>query len=91
MDTLLHGLVDLVTSHPALTLTLVLAWWIFSAVVRSMPLPEPSDNRRYRFLFAFCHSLRDSASGSLARVLASRSKPPEQPPTTEPQAIVKSD
>jgi hypothetical protein len=91
METLLHGAVEFVLQHPALTLTLVIAWWLFSALVRSMPLPETGDSRRYRFLFSYVHALKDSASGSLARVLASRAKPPEQPPTPEPQAIVKSD
>jgi hypothetical protein len=91
MDAILHAGVDFVTSHPAICLTMLLGWWIFSAVVRAMPLPEPTDSRRYRFLFTVAHSLKDSASGSLARVLASRAKPPEQPSPTEPQALVKRD
>jgi hypothetical protein len=89
METLLHGAVEFVLSHPALTLTLLLGWWVFSALVRSMPLPEVADTRQYKFLFAFLHNMKDSASGSLARALASRTKPVEQSPPVETQALIK--
>lgn len=48
------------TQHHA-TVTIV-AYFIFSAVVDSLPQPKLMGNQGYQFLFTFCHKLAGNLS-----------------------------
>lgn len=60
---MMDSLLGIVAKHPAVVVILGAAWWIFSAAVSALPMPEQNDPKWYKFLFAFAHSL----AGSLAR------------------------
>jgi len=62
----MNELVMVVTQHPKPFIELLAAYWVFSAFVSSMPVPDPGavDFRRnviYQSVFTFFHTL----SGSL--------------------------
>ena len=46
----------------------VVAYWIYSAAVSSMPEPRPDGSLRYFWLYRFCHTL----AGNLTIAIRSR-------------------
>ena len=56
---------NLISAHPYATLGVAVGYWLLSNVVSSLPSPDQSSGKGYKFMFTVSHSL----VGSIPRIL----------------------
>lgn len=62
----MNDIISFVQTHP--TGVAMGTYWIFSAAISAMPMPDDKSGAFYKWLFVFAHTL----AGSVARALATK-------------------